>query len=97
MGDLIPTHEYMRLPMEIISDKIIEKYELKEKSVDGWVYLEMRKVMYRLKQAGLLENRFLQQRLAPFGYYPDIHTAGLWLHKTWQVAFTLAVDDFAVK
>jgi hypothetical protein len=50
-----------------------------------------------LKQAGLLANQLLQNRLAPFEYYPACHTPGLWLHKTWPISFSLAVDDFAVK
>jgi hypothetical protein len=53
--------------------------------------------MYGLKQAGLLANQLLQKRLAPFGYYPARHTPGLWLHKTRTIAFSLIVDDFAVK
>jgi hypothetical protein len=53
--------------------------------------------MYGLKQAGLLANQLLQKRLAPFGYYPARHTSGLWLHKTRSIAFSLIVDDFAVK
>jgi hypothetical protein len=39
----------------------------------------------------------MQTRLAPFGYYPALHTPGLWLHKTQPITFTLVVDDFAVK
>jgi hypothetical protein len=53
--------------------------------------------MYGLKQAGLLDNQLLQKRLAPFGYYPTRHTPGLWLHKSQPIAFSLIVDDFAVK
>jgi hypothetical protein len=53
--------------------------------------------MYGLKQAGLLANQLLQTRLAPFGYYPDWHTPGLWLHKTQPISATLVVYDFAVK
>jgi hypothetical protein len=53
--------------------------------------------MYVLKQAGLLDNQLLQTRLTPFGYYPDRHTPGLWLHKTRPISFTLIVEDFAVK
>jgi hypothetical protein len=50
-----------------------------------------------LKQAGLLANQLLQTRLTPFGYYPARHTPGLWLHNTRPIAFSLVVDDFAVK
>jgi hypothetical protein len=53
--------------------------------------------MYRLKQAGLLVNQLLQERLAPFGYYPVRHTPGLWLHKTRPISFSLVTDDFAIK
>jgi hypothetical protein len=53
--------------------------------------------MYGLKQAGLLANQLLQTRLAPFGYYPARHTLGLWLQKMRPIAFSLIVDDFAVK
>jgi hypothetical protein len=53
--------------------------------------------MYGLKQIDLLANQLLQKRLATFGYYPSCHTPGLWLNKTGPTAFSLIVDDFAVK
>jgi hypothetical protein len=53
--------------------------------------------MYGLKQAGLLTNQLLQTRLAPFGYYPERHTPGIWLHKTRPISATLVADYFAVK
>jgi hypothetical protein len=53
--------------------------------------------MYGLNQARLLANQILQTRLAPFGYYLARHTPGIWLHKTRPIAFSLVVDDFAVK
>jgi hypothetical protein len=87
----------MRLPITILPLDIIEKYDLKRLAVNGWVYLEIRKGMYGLKQAGLLANQLLQKRLKPFGYYPARHTPGLWLHNTKPTAFSLVVDDFAAK
>jgi hypothetical protein len=53
--------------------------------------------MYGLKQAGLLANQLLQKRLKHFGYYPKRHTPGIWLQNTKPTAFSLVVDDFAVK
>jgi hypothetical protein len=70
---------------------------LKKIAVGGWVYIEIRKGMFVLKQAGLLANQLLQKRLAPFGYYPDPHTPGFWLKKTRPIVFSLIVDHFAVK
>jgi hypothetical protein len=87
----------MRLPLSIIPDEIFTKYNLRAITVGGWVYLEIRKGMYGLKQAGIVANQLLQQRLDHYGYYPAWHTPGLWLHKTRPIAFTLVVDDFAVK
>jgi hypothetical protein len=53
--------------------------------------------MYGLKQAGILANQLLQTRLKPFGYHPARYTPGLWLHTTKPTAFSLVVNDFAVK
>jgi hypothetical protein len=89
--------EYMKMLLSRFPEEIIQKYNLNALAVDGWVYIEIRKGMYGLKQAGLLANQLLQKCLAPFGYYPARHTLGLWLHKTRQISFTLVVDDFAVK
>jgi hypothetical protein len=97
VGTPLPTYEYMRLPISILPLDIIEKYDLTRLAVNGWVYLEIRKGMYGLKQAGILANQLLQKRLKPFGYYPARHTPGLWLQNTKLTAFSLVVDYFAVK
>jgi hypothetical protein len=97
LGTPLPRYEYMRMLLSRFPDEIVSKYNLKALAVDGWVYIEIRKGMYGLKQSGLLANQLLQKRLAPFGYYPARHTPGLWLHKTTPITFSLMVDDFAVK
>jgi hypothetical protein len=97
LGTPLPTFEYMRLPISILPLGMIEKYKLTHLAVNGWVYLEIRKGMYGLKQAGLLANQLLQKRLKPWGYHPARHTPGLWLHSTKHTAFSLVVDNFAIK
>jgi hypothetical protein len=87
----------MRMLLSRFPEEIVSKYNPRSLAVDGWVYIEIRKGVYGLKQAGLLANQLLQKRLSPFGYYPVRHTTGLWLHKTIPIAFSLIVDDFAVK
>jgi hypothetical protein len=96
-GTPLPRFEYIKMLLSRFPEEIIQKYNLNAIAVDGWVYIEIRKGMYGLKQACLLANQLLQNRLAPFGYYPARHTPGLWLHKTWPISFTLVVDDFTVK
>jgi hypothetical protein len=91
VGTPLPRYEYMIMLLSRFPEEIVDKYNLKALAVDGWVYIEIRKVMYGLKQAGLLESQLLQKRLASFGYYPARHTTGLWLHKTQPIAFSLIV------
>jgi hypothetical protein len=97
LGTPLPRFEYMKMLLSRFPEEIVQKYRLNALAVDGWVYIEIRKGMYGLKQAALLANQLLQTRLAPFGYYPARHTPGLWLHHTRPISFTLVVDDFAVK
>jgi hypothetical protein len=97
LGTPLPRFEYMKMLLSGFPEEIANKYNLNALAVDGWVYIEIRKGMYRLKQAGLLANQLLQTRLSPFGYYPARHTPGLWLRKTRPISFSLVVDNFAVK
>jgi hypothetical protein len=97
LGTPLPRFEYMKMLLSRFPEEIIQKYNLNALAFDGWVYIEIRKGMYGLKQAVLLANQLLQTCLAPFGYYPARHTPGLWLHQTRPISFTLVVDDFAVK
>jgi hypothetical protein len=97
LGAPLPRYEYMRMLLSIFLEEIVDKYNLKALAIDGWVYIEISKGVYELKQAGLLANQLLHKRVAPFGYYPARHTPGMWLHKTRPIAFSLNVDDFTVK
>jgi hypothetical protein len=97
LGTPLPRFEYMKILLSRFPEEIVQKYNLNALTVDGWVYIDVRKGMYGLKQAGLLSNQLLQTRLAPIGYYPARHTPGLWLHHTRLIAFTLVVNDFSVK
>jgi hypothetical protein len=97
LGTPLPRFEYMKMLLSRFPEEIVQKYNLNALAVDGWVYIEIRKGMYGLKQAGLFANKLLQTLLAPFGYYPARHTPGIWLQRTRPIYFTLLVDDFAVK
>jgi hypothetical protein len=97
LGTPLPRFEYMKILLSRFPEEVVQKNNLNALAVDGWVYIEIRKGMYDLKQAGLLANQLLQTRLAPFGYYPARHTPVLWLHRTRPISFTLVVDDFSVK
>jgi hypothetical protein len=89
--------EYMKIPLSLFPSWTIKQYNLKELALDGWVYIEMRRAVWGLPQAGILANKRLRRKLAPFGYYESVNTPGLWTHESRPISFTLVVDDFGVK
>jgi len=99
LGTPMPTSDYayMRIPITVLPQAIIDHYNLTPLIYKGHVYVEIRRGMYGLPQAGKLANVQLQQFLAPHGYHPCPFTPGLWTHDMRDIRFTLVVDDFAVR
>ncbi len=89
--------EYMKMPLSLFLSWIFKQYNLKTHVMDSWVHLEMRRAVWGLPQAGILANKRLQRKLAPFGYYQCVNTPSLWYHGTHPFTFMLIVDDFGVK
>jgi hypothetical protein len=90
-------YEYMRIPVSVIPASIFAEYNLSPLVHRDHVYVEIRKGMYGLPQAGRIANDRLTAFLAPHGYAPVPITPGLWKHDSRDVFFTLVVDDFGVK
>jgi hypothetical protein len=91
-------YEYMRMKITDIPEEVIEHYNLREKaSKDGFVFVEIRRGMYGLPQAGLIAQELLEKRLNARGYYQSKFTPGLWTHDTRNTKFALVVDDFGIK
>ena len=59
--------QYMKIPVEVIPKEIMEKYNLKEKVCGGYVYVEIRKGMYGLKEARKLAYDELKPHLEFWG------------------------------
>jgi hypothetical protein len=90
--------EYMRLRLDIIPEEIIVKYNLRNLvDEEGWVYIEIRKGMYGLPQAGIIARQLLKKRLSEKGYYQCQRTPGLWRHVWRCIVFCLVVDDVGIK
>jgi len=87
-------YEYMRIPVHQIPPDIFAQYELQELVHNNYVYVEIRKGMYGLPQAGILANNELVPHLAAAGYHQCTHTHGLFKHTTRPIMFALVVDDF---
>jgi len=97
LGTPLARYEYMRIPVAMLPDEILDHYNLRPLIHNGHVYVEIQKGMYGLPQAGRIANERLQRFLEPHGYRPVPITPGLWKHDTRDLAFTLVVDDFGVK
>jgi hypothetical protein len=97
LGTPMDRYEYMRVPIWMLPDAIVEQYNLTDLFDDGYVYVEIRRGMYGLPQAGRLANDQLVAFLKPHGYAPCPLTHGLWRHTTRDVVFSLVVDDFGVR
>ena len=82
-------YEYLCLPLKDIPEDVIAHYNLKSKATDGFVFVEVRKGMYGLPQAGLLAQELLEKRLGKHGYFQSTFTPGLWLHESRDIWFTL--------
>ena len=92
----MPTYEYMRLPLALIPTEVIAQYNLNDITNDNYVYMEIRKSMPGLKQAGIIAYARLKDHLLKHGYKPVPRTPSLWKHETRPITFCLVVDDFGV-
>ncbi len=94
---LLNWYEYMRMPLDLFPDDIVNHYKLRRKAKNGFVYMEIQKEMYGLPQTGILANKLLKKRLALHGYFEQPHMLGLWKHVSRPVWFNLCVNDFGIK
>ena len=52
--------EYMKIPLFLFPEWMQEQYNLKNLALDGMVYIEMRRAVWGLPQAGILANKRLR-------------------------------------
>ena len=94
----MPRYEYLKLKLANVPAEIIAEYGMQKKATeDGHIYVEIRKGMYGLHQAGLLAQQLLEGRLNDEGYFQSTIVHGLWKHENRPIQFTLVVDDFGVQ
>ena len=88
----------MRIPLKIIPQDTIDSYNPTSLVDDqGWIYMHIEKVIYGLKQAGIIANQELVKHMAPFEYHPVQHTPGLWVHGNRHTIFSPVVGDCYVQ
>ena len=76
----------MRIHLNDIPKEVIVEYSLLPlANSSGYVYFEIRKGMYGLKEAGIIAYNHLVHNLQPHGYAPVAHPPVLWTHTTIKV------------
>ena len=97
LGTLMSRFEYLHVPKRMLPDNMIAQYMLEPLFHHGFVYVEIRRGMYGLPQAGRLANDQLIAHLAPHGDTPWPLTPVLWCHATRDIIFSLVVDNFGIR
>ena len=69
LGTPLDRPEYVRIKLSDIPKEAVDEYNLMTLEHAGWVYFEITKGVYGLKQAGKLANDLLDKRLGEHGYY----------------------------
>ena len=94
---MLEYYEYMKIPLALFPRWIIKQYELENHVHNRYIYLELRRTVWGLPQAGILANKHLKRKSAPFGYEECKNSPGLWYHETKSITFTLVDNNFGVK
>ena len=82
LGTPLDQYEYIHCPISIIMNDIDAKYNLNDLAgKDRWVYMEIKKGIYGLKQARKLAYKLLTLLLDPYGYHPCQFTSDLLQYK----------------
>ena len=90
--------KYMHINLKHFPPETIQWWNLHEKvASDGYVYIKIKKGMYGLKQAAVLECNNLVKNLSLHGCFPCKYSTGLWWHTTNKTKQNLCVDDFGVR
>ena len=88
--------QYMHIHKKIIPQEVLDEYDIIFYDPD-FTYMEIRRGMYGLKEAGVIAFDQLVRKLKRSGYDPMPQTPGLWKHTSRITTFTLCVGDFGIQ
>ena len=73
----------LKIHLKDTPNKVVIEYSLLPiADASGYVYVDIRKGMYGLKETGIIAYKRLVRNLHPHGYVPVAHTRGIWTHST---------------
>ena len=79
LGTPMNYFQYMRIHKKIIPQELLDEYDIIFDDRD-FTYVEIRRGMYGLKEAGVIAFDQLFLKLKHFSYEPMPQTPGLWRH-----------------
>ena len=97
LNNAMSKHEYYKIAISLIPQDVIGEYNLKDKQINGFLYVSTENGTYGIFQAGIIEHTDLKEHLQPFRYESAPITPGLWPHNKNGTNFTLVVDKFWIK
>ena len=56
--------------VSIIPQECVDKFNLKDKAYNGYIFAQVTKGVYEPPQAGLISHDTLVKHLEPYGYHP---------------------------
>ena len=65
------------IQIAMIPQEFLDKYNLQEKSHNGYIYAKVTKGIYGLSQEGWISHGSLIKHLEPYGCHPSSKTPGL--------------------
>ena len=89
--------EYTKIPLQWFPQYIIDQYSIMDLvDKDGFVYVDIRKGMYGIKQAAHITFDRFVKILKHHGYYP-LRSNVIWCDENLPKKFALCVDDFGIE
>ena len=88
---------YQKIAIKLIPQEIIDKYDLNNKQIDGYIYVRVEKGMYGLVQSGIIAHEEIKGCLKPYDCAPARITQVLWTQQDRDIYFTLVVDGFGIR
>ena len=80
--------EYMRIPLFAFTEHIMQQYNSRHKSKNGYVYVEIRRSIYGLPQAGAISNKVLKNKTRPtWLFWGHTHSRIMETHHTPHLLF----------
>ena len=74
--------ECIMMKISMIPQEFVEKYNLTEKSHNGYIYARVKKGIYGIPQSVRIEHDVQVKQLETYIYHPSRNPPGLWKHNS---------------